>query len=135
VLVVVAVAARLLVPRLAVDEHEPAAVAPPSFRRWANLWLAYPDAPTGMVFLQPPQVCSLRATAPARCRERPHTPRAVTRDGGDGLVLPWTGGGIGRSGGAGIRSGTRCLESIARNMLQHNTFLEQQFTAKPSPRR
>ena len=45
-LVVLAVAARLLVPRLAVDEHEPAAVA----------------HPTGMVFLQPPQVCSLRAT-------------------------------------------------------------------------
>jgi hypothetical protein len=61
-LVVLAVAARLLVPRLAVDEDEPAAAAPPSARRWANLWLAYPDAPTGMVFLQPPQVCSLRAT-------------------------------------------------------------------------
>ena len=45
-LVVVAVAAHLLVPRLAVDEHEPAAVA----------------HPTAMVFLQPPQVCSLRAT-------------------------------------------------------------------------
>jgi DNA invertase Pin-like site-specific DNA recombinase len=39
-LVVLAVAARLLVPRLAVDEHEPAAVALPSARRWANLWLA-----------------------------------------------------------------------------------------------
>jgi hypothetical protein len=47
-------------PRVAVDEHEPAAVV----------------HPTGMVFLQPPQVCSLRAfqvpirtttTLPLRC--------------------------------------------------------------------
>ena len=43
---VLEVAARLLVPRRAVDEHEPVAVA----------------RPTGMVFSQPPQVCSLRAT-------------------------------------------------------------------------